>query len=35
LAENRMNDRLVASPIAVGGRLLLRGEKYLYCTAGK
>jgi outer membrane protein assembly factor BamB len=35
LAENRMHDRLVASPTPFDGRLLLRGEKYLYCVAGQ
>lgn len=32
LAENRMNDRLIASPVPIDGRLLLRGEKFLYCV---
>jgi len=30
LAENRLEDRLIASPVPFGGRLLLRGEKMLY-----
>jgi outer membrane protein assembly factor BamB len=32
LAENRMDDRLIASPVPLDGRLLLRGEKFLYCV---
>jgi outer membrane protein assembly factor BamB len=35
MAENRMDDRLVASPVPLDGRLLLRGEKFLYCIAAK
>lgn len=31
LAENDMEQRLVASPVPVAGRLLLRGEKDLFC----
>jgi outer membrane protein assembly factor BamB len=31
LATNRLNDPIDASPVAVGKKLLLRGEKYLYC----
>lgn len=34
LAENRTDDRLVASPAPLDGRLLLRGEKFLYGVAG-
>jgi len=30
LAENDMQERLVASPVALGGRLLIRGEKHLW-----
>ncbi|NOS70961.1 MAG: PQQ-binding-like beta-propeller repeat protein [Verrucomicrobia bacterium] len=35
LAENRMGERIVASPVGVGGRLFLRGENNLYCIAGE
>jgi outer membrane protein assembly factor BamB len=31
LAENRLDDTIVASPIASDGCLLLRGQKWLYC----
>jgi outer membrane protein assembly factor BamB len=31
LAENDMADRIIASPVPVAGRLLLRGEQCLYC----
>ena len=31
LAINRLDDPIDASPAAVGKRLFLRGEKYLYC----
>jgi len=34
LAENRTDDRLVASPAPLDGRLLLRGEKFLYGVTG-
>lgn len=32
LAENDMGERLIASPVPVAGRLLLRGEKHLFCV---
>lgn len=32
LSENAMGERLVASPVPVAGRLLLRGEKHLFCV---
>ena len=35
LAENHFNDRLIASPVPLGGRLILRGEKQLYCVDGR
>lgn len=35
VSENHLSDRLVASPVPVGGRLLLRGEKNLYCVGGE
>ena len=31
LAENRMGERVIASPVPAGNRLLIRGEKNLYC----
>jgi hypothetical protein len=31
LATNTLNDRIDASPAAVGKQLFLRGEKFLYC----
>lgn len=36
LEENDLGERLVASPVAVAGRLLIRGEQHLFCfTAAK
>ncbi|MBI5395387.1 MAG: PQQ-binding-like beta-propeller repeat protein [Verrucomicrobia bacterium] len=35
LAENNMTDRLIASPVPVASRLLLRGEQFLYCIGAK
>lgn len=35
LAENDMGERIIASPVPLGGRLLLRGEKHLFCLAAK
>ena len=32
LAQNSLADRLIASPVPFGSRLLLRGEKQLYCA---
>jgi len=31
LAQNDMDDRLVATPVPVNGKLLIRGTAYLYC----
>jgi len=31
LAENNMGERVIASPVPVGGRLLIRGQKHLFC----
>ena len=31
LSENVMGERIIASPVPVNSRLLLRGEKHLYC----
>jgi len=30
-----MGQRLVASPVPVAGRLLVRGEKHLFCIGAK
>jgi outer membrane protein assembly factor BamB len=35
LATNRLEEKFDASPVAVGGDLLLRGHEYLYCIAEK
>jgi outer membrane protein assembly factor BamB len=35
LGEGKLNDRVIASPIAVGNRLFIRGEANLYCWAGE
>ncbi|NBR84987.1 MAG: Pyrrolo-quinoline quinone [Proteobacteria bacterium] len=35
LAENNMGERVIASPVPVANRLLLRGEKHLFCIAAK
>jgi outer membrane protein assembly factor BamB len=35
LAENRMGEQVIASPVPVGNRLLIRGEHHLFCIAGK
>ena len=32
LAENAMGERIIASPVPVAGRLLLRGDKHLFCV---
>ena len=31
LAENRMGEQIIASPVAVSNRLLIRGEHHLFC----
>jgi hypothetical protein len=33
LAENRMGDQSIASPVAVSNRLLIRGGRHLSCIA--
>jgi outer membrane protein assembly factor BamB len=33
LAENKMNERIIASPVPLGNRLLIRGEQHLFCIA--
>lgn len=36
LSENKMGEPVIASPVPVAGRLLIRGEKHLFCIgAGK
>ncbi len=35
LGKNPMDERIVASPVPAGGRLLLRGDRHLFCVAGK
>jgi outer membrane protein assembly factor BamB len=36
LSENPMNEQIIGTPVADSGRLLLRGEKHLFCIqAGK
>jgi hypothetical protein len=35
LAENDLGERVIASPVPVSGRLLLRGEKNLFCVAAE
>jgi len=32
LAENDMGEKIIASPVPVAGRLLLRGDKHLFCV---
>jgi outer membrane protein assembly factor BamB len=33
LAENRMGEQVIASPVAVANRLFIRGEHHLFCIA--
>ncbi len=35
LSENNMGERLVAWPVPVGDRLLIRGEEHLFCIGAK
>jgi outer membrane protein assembly factor BamB len=35
LAENDMRERIIASPVPVANRLLLRGERHLFCAGAK
>lgn len=35
LAENNMGESVIGSPVPAGNRLLLRGEKHLFCIAGE
>jgi outer membrane protein assembly factor BamB len=34
LAENSLGEPVIASPIAAGDRLFIRGERHLFCVAG-
>ncbi len=33
LSENKMGEPVIASPVPIGNRLLIRGEKHLFCIA--
>jgi outer membrane protein assembly factor BamB len=33
LGENPMGERIIASPVPVAGKLLIRGDKHLFCVA--
>ena len=35
LAENRMEERVIASPVPVSNRLLIRGERHLFCVSAE
>jgi outer membrane protein assembly factor BamB len=35
LAENNMGERIIASPVPVGNRLLLRGDKTMFCIGAQ
>jgi outer membrane protein assembly factor BamB len=35
LAENHMGEQVIASPVPVADRLLIRGDHHLFCIAGK
>jgi outer membrane protein assembly factor BamB len=35
LGENPMGERIVASPVPVANRLLLRGDRHLFCVTGE
>jgi len=35
LAENDLGERVIASPVPLSGRLLLRGEKHLFCVGDR
>jgi outer membrane protein assembly factor BamB len=35
LSENAMDERVIASPVAVADRLLIRGESHLFCIGAK
>ena len=33
VATNKLDDKIDASPVALGGDLFIRGHKYLYCIS--
>jgi outer membrane protein assembly factor BamB len=35
LAENKMGERVIASPVPASNRLLIRGEQHLFCVAAE
>jgi outer membrane protein assembly factor BamB len=35
LAENHMDERIIASPVAIANRLLIRGERHLFCITAE
>jgi len=35
LSENPMGERIIATPTPIPGRLLLRGDKHLFCVTAK
>jgi outer membrane protein assembly factor BamB len=35
LAQNVMEERVIASPVPIAGRLFIRGEKHLFCISGE
>jgi outer membrane protein assembly factor BamB len=35
LSQNDMGERVIASPVPINGRLLVRGEDHLFCIGGK
>lgn len=35
LSENAMGERIIAAPVPVDGRLLIRGDNHLFCIAGQ
>lgn len=35
LGENPMGERIIATPVPVANRLLIRGDRHLFCIAGK
>ncbi len=35
LGENPMGERIIATPVPVANRLLIRGDRHLFCIAAK
>jgi outer membrane protein assembly factor BamB len=35
LSENNMNESVIASPVPLGNRILIRGEKHLFCVGSE